>query len=206
MIATLAGATVVTDVGSDVRSGSAADVGLAVGLDEAAEIGAEVGPGGTVNSGTVAEPDEGVEVATGTGPGTASVAEIPQANIPSTTAIRGGASSRDILDYPQPSRWTAKKLANHILPHLGIPGLKLRLFVPRVQVLIRKPHRQRIYLFWRVQIWFFCPVEICEIVRPECYTRLLVWGVGNRRFGPYFARRPMAELSVCWVNDVDEPV
>ena len=109
MIAFLAGATV--GAGSDVGSGGVVDVRSAVEPGSDGEEGAEVGPGGAVNAGIVVGPDadEAVDVAPGTAPteattgveaGTASVAEVPQANIPSTTAVRGKASSRDIPDCP----------------------------------------------------------------------------------------------------------
>ncbi len=122
MIAALAGAKVGADTGPVVGSGSAAVGEVAVESGTVAEIGTEVGSGAAVVAGTTLDPDESAGVATGEEPdtastvaagveaGTASVAEDPQANIPSTTAIRGRVSSRGIPDFPQLSKWTDRCL------------------------------------------------------------------------------------------------
>ena len=115
IIAALAGAEAGTDAGPVVGSAGAVVSGAWVEPGSVPDIAIDVGSGKAVIAERVAGPDESVGAATGAESdaastvdagveaGRASVAEVPQANIPITTAINGRASSRDIPDYPRSS-------------------------------------------------------------------------------------------------------
>ena len=123
--------------------------------------------------------------------GRTSVAEVPQAKIPITIPAKGKASSRDIPDYPQPSKWTDKKLADDRVPHRGALGLKLRLFVPKVRILIRKRRRPRISLVRRVNFLVFSPGGIQQNpVLGMVYSAIAVGALEQAVSGPDLLKTP----------------